>query len=135
MSTSPRFIAVLAFALTFAAGAGTARVYDERSSATAAHESMGTWADAERVLGLSAEQREAIQGTFAKYQPSTDALITSLIPSLKAVSDSMQREIEAVLDAGQRERLRAMQRPPVYLIKRKTLEGSRVDTVSGGKSR
>jgi hypothetical protein len=58
-----------------------------------------------------------------------------LIPVLRAVSDSMQREIDAVLDSAQRVRLRELQRPPVYLIRRKTLEGSRVDTVTVPRGR
>jgi hypothetical protein len=135
MTSSPKVIAMFAFALTFGAGIGAARVSDAWSRGTGEAMPSSAWADAERTLGLSPAQREAIQRTFAKYQPSTDSLLTSLIPVLRAVSDSMQREIDAVLDSAQRVRLRELQRPPVYLIRRKTLEGSRVDTVTVPRGR
>ena len=135
MTGRPMFVATLAFAATFVAGVLASRAYDAWSRHAAGSVAATTWADTERELGLSESQRDAIQAIFARYQPSTDSVFASLIPRLRTTADSMQRDIDAVLDSVQRRTLQSLQSPALYLIKRKTLEGSRVDTVVGGKSR
>lgn len=127
MTLSPRFRAGLAFALTFAAGAASMRAVEVLS--LEAKPAPNEWNRAADELGLSAEQRRRVDSVFARYQASTDAVLISLAPRLAAVSDSIQADLDSVLTVEQSARLRRMQRPATYVVRRKTPGGSRVDTL------
>jgi hypothetical protein len=128
MTISPKTRAVIAFVLTFAAGAATMRAVGALS-AQASPSGGGQWSGAATKLGLTAEQSRRAEEIFARFQPSADAVLLSLGPRLAAISDSMQAELDSILTPSQREQLRAMQRPATYLVRRKTVSGSRVDTL------
>ena len=127
MTLSPRFKAALAFVVTFAAGAASMRAAEVLSlqAKPVAHE----WSDAATKLQLTAEQRRLADSVFARFQPSTDAVLVSLAPRLAVISDSIQAELDSILTADQRRLLRSMQRGPTYMIRRKTIGGSRIDTL------
>ena len=128
MNRSPRLIAVVAFAATFAAGAASmyaVGVWSDKPKPVAAT----SWAEVANALQLTPAQKQQVDEVFARYQPSTDAVLTSLGPRLAAVTDSMHRDIEALLTPEQRERLKKLQRPATYVLRRKSPMGSRVDTV------
>lgn len=126
---SPRVVSTAAFVATFLAGAAMMRLIDVRSASAAQGESGASWPATAAALGLTPDQHRKADSIFTHYQPSTDAVLTSLIPRLTAVSDSMHTDIEALLSADQRARLREIQRPATFLLRRKTPEGSRVDTL------
>ena len=127
MSISPKTKAAIAFLLTFGAGAATMRAVEALSLQASAR--GGQWSEAASTLGLTAEQRRRADEVFARFQPSTDAVLMSLGPRLAAISDSMQTELDSILTPQQRIQLRAMQRPATYLVRRKTVTGTRVDTL------
>ncbi len=128
MNGSPRLIVVVAFAATFAAGA--ASMYAVGIWSDASRRSGATsWAEVANTLQLTPAQKKQVDDVFARYQPSTDAVLASLAPRLAAVTDSMHRDIEALLTADQREELKKLQRPATYVLRRKSPMGSRVDTV------
>jgi hypothetical protein len=126
MSISPKTKAALAFLLAFGAGAATMRTAEVLSLQASP---PGGWSEAAAKLGLTAEQRRRADEVFARFQPSTDAVLMSLGPRLAAISDSMQAELDSILAPPQRIQLRAMQRPATYLVRRKTATGTRVDTL------
>ena len=127
MTMSPRFRAALAFVATFAAGAASMRAVEAIS--LYAKPAPREWSDAANKLALTPEQRLRIDSVFARYQPSTDAVLASLAPRLAIISDSIQVEMDSILTADQRQQLKAMQSGPKYMIRRKTIGGSRVDTL------
>ena len=127
MSLSPRSKAALAFATTFAAGAAAMRAIEVL--VVQAKPPAQEWSAAAAKLQLTGEQRRRIDSVFARFQPSTDAVISSLAPRLAVISDSIQAGMDSILTPEQRRQLKAMQRGPTYMIRRKTLGGSRVDTV------
>lgn len=129
MTASPRLMAVLAFAVTFAAGAASMSAIDRWSRRSQASVEPNGWGEVASRLDLTPAQREQVEQVFARYQPSTDAILTSLIPRLTAVSDSMQREIDALLTPDQRAELKALQRPATFLLRRKSPGGTRIDTL------
>ena len=126
---SPRAVAVLAFAATFAAGAASMHVVDRWSRRTGAPPANDGWAPIADQLQLAPRQREQVDEVFARYQPSTDAIMASLAPSLATISDSIHRDIERVLTPEQRARLQELRRPATFVLRRKTLGGTRVDTL------
>lgn len=128
MNRSPRLIVVVAFAATFAAGAASmyaVGIWSEKSRPSGAT----SWADVANTLQLTPAQKQQVDEVFARYQPSTEAVLESLRPRLAAVTDSMHRDIEALLTPEQRERLKQLQQPATFLLRRKSPMGSRVDTV------
>ena len=129
MTLPPRLFALLAFVVTFAAGAACMRAADMWWLQTRASEAPSGWTDVANTLRLSQAQLRTVDEVFARYQPSTDALLRSLSPQLTAISDSIHREIEASLTPVQRVQLNALRRPGPLVIKRKSLRGMRVDTV------
>ena len=126
---SPRAVAVLAFAATFAAGAASMHMVGRWSRRTAAPLSNDGWTPVADRLQLTPRQREQVDEIFARYQPSTDAILASLAPRLATVSDSIHRDIERVLTPEQRTRLLELRRPATFVLRRKTLGGTRVDTL------
>ena len=95
----------------------------------ASRASAAGWSEVANTLELTPEQKAQVDQVFARYQPSTDAVLASLAPRLAAVRDSMHRDIEALLTPQQRERLKKLQRSATYVLRRKSPTGSRVDTV------
>ncbi len=128
VASSPRLMAALAFAATFAAGAASMRAVDVMLLRSRTPVARG-WSEAADKLQLTPTQRQQVDQVFARFQPSSDAVLTSLAPRLAAVSDSMQRSIDSLLSPRQRVQLRGLQRPATYLIRRKSMGSSRVDTL------
>ena len=126
---SPRVVAALAFAATFAAGAATMHMVDRWSRRAAASPSNDGWAPVADKLRLTPSQREQVDQVFARYQPSTDSILASLAPRLATVSDSIHRDIERVLTPEQRAQLLELRRPATFVLRRKSLSGTRVDTL------
>ncbi|HZS58246.1 MAG TPA: hypothetical protein VFA43_03185 [Gemmatimonadaceae bacterium] len=60
------------------------------------------------ALGLTDEQRQAIQRIVERSQPRTDSILNQTLPSLREEADSMQARIRAVLTPEQRRRFDAM---------------------------
>ncbi|MEX2285387.1 MAG: hypothetical protein WEE89_23075 [Gemmatimonadota bacterium] len=126
MNTRRYFIVLAAFLLTFAAGG--ASVYAARGLG-ARRVATGTLPQPFTELGLDSAQQARVSAIFAAYQPRTDSVITSLIPRLKGLADSMHAEILPILEPEQRAKLNAAQRPPTYLLKRRSGERVQVDTL------
>jgi hypothetical protein len=117
-----------AFALCFAAG--SASMY--AASRLAQLQSVPTTDSlpaAFSALDLSAEQAQQVADVFEKYQPRTDSVILSLTPRLAALADSMDVEIQSLLTLEQREKLESLRQPSLFLLKRKSSGGVRVDTL------
>jgi hypothetical protein len=115
-----------AFLLTFVAGAvsmhGVREIGDRSVSQGALPQSFD-------ALALDSAQQAQLAAIFEAYQPRTDAVLADLIPRLAALADSMEAEILPILDPAQSETLKRMQRPAMYIIKRKSGSGILTDTL------
>ena len=67
-------------------------------------------------LGLTDEQRRAIEQIFVRAQPRTDAVLRETLPRLRGVTDSINAEIQAVLTPEQRRRLGRLEPRRVFEI-------------------
>lgn len=56
-------------------------------------------------LGLTADQRRAIERIIAESRPHTDSILQAALPRLRVATDSMQARMRAVLTPDQRNRL------------------------------
>jgi len=127
---NPRLLIASALVLVFAAGAAADMTMRRIRDARAHRAEPASWAEVARSLNLSAQQQQRIDSIFAAYQPKTDALLRDLAPRLQALADSIDAELLPVLDAAQRAALaRARAHPRLFLIRRKTSDGERVDTI------
>lgn len=115
-----------AFLLSFVAGGVSMHAVNEIRDRSFSEGALPQPFDA---LALDSAQQAQLAAIFEAYQPRTDAVLADLVPRLAALADSMEAEILAILHPAQSETLKRMQRPSMYLIKRKSGSGIRTDTL------
>ena len=88
-----------------------------------------SWDAMVRAMDLTAEQERRIDSIFDTYQPRTDTLLMSLVPRLRALADSMDTDLRPVLTESQRELLSDARSRQLFMLRLKTPQGERVDTL------
>jgi hypothetical protein len=108
MSHRSRFWALAALASVFVAGAACGVLADRlllgREPERAAH----ALPDPLARLGVSADQRRAIDAVFERHRAEFDLITRDIEPRLRAVGDAIDRDIAVLLTPEQRQRLEAL---------------------------
>ena len=126
---SPRVRAAAMLVLVFSAGAMSGEAFRRTSVTRTQRAESQSWAELVRTMELSHTQQRHMDSVFAAFQPRSDALLRELAPRLQALADSIDASLLPVLTPQQREILaRARQRQP-FVLRRKTPQGERVDTI------
>jgi hypothetical protein len=126
---NPRISIACLLALVFAAGAASDMAARRLRDRNAQSRGGTSWAELVRAMNLSPQQQHQIDSLFATYQPRSDALLRELAPRLRALADSMHADLLPLLDPAQREVLARAQHRQLFMLRRKTLQGERVDTI------
>jgi hypothetical protein len=80
-------------------------------------------------LDLTGPQRRAVDSILTQSSPRSEAAMREMVPRLAAIADSAYADLASVLTPAQRARLDSMAPSPLFLLKRKSPDGTQVDTV------
>jgi hypothetical protein len=82
-------------------------------------------------LGLTAEQRRAVDSLLERSRPRAQAAMAEMVPRLGAIADSLDAELRQILTPAQRARLDSLGGQGLLVLKRKTSGpgGLKVDTL------
>lgn len=82
-------------------------------------------------LGLSREQRQAVDSLLERSRPRAQAAMAELVPRLGAIADSLDAELREILTPAQRAGLDSLGGQGLLVLKRKTSGpgGIKVDTL------
>jgi hypothetical protein len=108
MSRHPRSWAMAALASVFVAGAACGVLADRLLLAREPEQTPAALPDPLARLGVSAEQRRAIDAVFERHRPEFDVITRDIEPRLRAVGDAIDRDIAELLTPEQRKRLDAL---------------------------
>jgi Spy/CpxP family protein refolding chaperone len=126
-----RVIAVALLALAFVAGAAAGAAADRVFTSKPFIRTQIT-RDMSGVLdrlALTPQQRAKADSIIQRSAPRTEAAMLEIAERLRTVSDSVDAELRAILTAEQRTRLDSLRRQPLFMLKRKTPGGTKVDTL------
>jgi len=83
-------------------------------------------------LRLSPAQRQTADSLLEQSAPRTEAIMLDLARRLSGIADSVDAQLRTILTPQQQARLDALRRKPVFLLKRRSKEGTEVvDTLQG----
>jgi uncharacterized membrane-anchored protein YhcB (DUF1043 family) len=132
VSQRGRWIVVALLGCAFVGGIATGVIID-RLSNRATDRSARITSDLSSVLdglSLTKEQRAQADTILERSAPRTEEAMFDIAARLSAISDSVDRQLRAILTPSQRSKLDSLRRRPVFLLKRRTANGSTsVDTV------
>ena len=82
-------------------------------------------------LGLTPEQRRAVDSLLERSGPRAQAVMTEMVPRLGAIADSLEAELRRILTPAQRVRLDSLGGRGLLILKRKSSGpgGLKVDTL------
>lgn len=66
-------------------------------------------------LGLSAQQRQAVEAILQKYKPELDTILQETAPRVQAVHERILEEVRPLLDAEQLRRLEYLQTRSLWM--------------------
>ena len=136
-SLGRRSLGMIVLLVTFAAGVAIGALMTRLSSSTEPHttlrpRNMSAILD---KLQLSTAQRVAADSILDHSEPRTDAIMLELAQRLGSVADSVDGQLRAILTPAQRQRLDALRKKPIFMLKRNSVNGETVDTVFRSRSR
>lgn len=131
----PALVAGALLALVFAAGAVAGIAADRWFSPRSAPGTRITrdFSAVLDALDLDADQRRQAQALLENSAPRSETILREVAEQLQLVADSVDAELRKILTPAQRARLDSLGRGPLFVIKRKSAEGTTVDTL--GRSR
>ena len=82
-------------------------------------------------LGLTPEQRRAVDSLLERSGPRAQAVMAEMVPRLGAIADSLDTELRRILTSAQRARLDSLGGRGLLVLKRKSSGpgGIKVDTL------
>lgn len=125
---SQRSLGGLALTVTFLAGVAAGAVATKVWSRPDMQATLrtGNMAAVLDELRLSPAQRETADSILEHSAPRTEGIMLELAGRLSGVADSVDAQLRAILTPQQQTRLEEFRRKPVFLLKRRSKEGTEV---------
>ncbi len=119
---SPRFMSwmtavmlLLIFGAGMGAGYGLARIGPSAARRYEPQNPLVPGPGMYRRLGLTPEQRKAVEAILQKYRPELDAILRETAPRVREVNERILDEIRLLLDENQRQRLERLRNRPFWM--------------------